>query len=87
MTFERPLLHKKYTTLIMAVVASVFKVGWCLMSSSTALPKLDAVSPEPKHTTCHPLEQIPQAKIHTAHRIQSNSPSGSELRRRRIAGK
>lgn len=35
-------------TLIMAVVASVFKVGWCLISSSTALPKLDAVSPESK---------------------------------------
>lgn len=33
------------STFIMAVVASVFKVGWCLMSSSTALPKLDAVSP------------------------------------------
>lgn len=32
-------------TFIMAVVASVFKVGWCLISSSTALPKLDAVSP------------------------------------------
>lgn len=30
----------------MAVVASVFKVGWCLINSSTALPKLDAVSPK-----------------------------------------
>lgn len=44
----------------MAVVASVFKVGWCLMSSSTALPKLDAVSPKVKHTTCFPLKQFPQ---------------------------
>lgn len=34
----------------MAVVASVFRVGWCLMSSSTALPKLDAVSPEAKNS-------------------------------------
>lgn len=40
----------------MAVVASVFKVGWCLMSSSTALPKLDAVSPESRR--CTPVQLV-----------------------------
>lgn len=56
----------------MAVVASVFKVGWCLMSSSTALPKLDAVSPEAKHRTCHSLQQVPigQDLNSTAHTVQ-----------------
>lgn len=37
-------------TLIIAAVASVLRVGWCLINSSTALPKFEAVSPgtEPK---------------------------------------
>jgi len=30
---------------MIAFIASVFKVGWCLMSSSMAVPRLDAVSP------------------------------------------
>ena len=32
-------------TLMMAVVASVFRVGWWRINSSTALPRLEAVSP------------------------------------------
>ena len=34
-----------FITLMIAFVASVFKDGWCLISSSIALPKLLAVSP------------------------------------------
>lgn len=32
-------------TLIIAAIASVLKLGWCLISSSTAFPKFLAVSP------------------------------------------
>lgn len=75
----------------MAVVASVFKVGWCLISSSTALPKLDAVSPELKQTTCYAMKCGSQAKTKKHQRQKINnrgtSPKGSELRRRRIAGR
>lgn len=30
---------------MMAVMASVLRVGWCLISSSIAVPRLEAVSP------------------------------------------
>ena len=32
-------------TLMIAPIASTFKLGWCLISSSMALPKFEAVSP------------------------------------------
>jgi len=30
---------------MIAAIASTFKLGWCLISSSMALPKFEAVSP------------------------------------------
>lgn len=71
----------------MAVVASVFKVGWCLMSSSTALPKLDAVSPVAKPNIYHLLMQVWLVEMWVTQHKQSNLPNGSELRRRRMAGR
>ena len=35
---------------MMAIMASVFRVGWCLISSSIAVPRLEAVSPERQKT-------------------------------------
>lgn len=37
-------------TFMMAVMASVLRVGWCLISSSIAVPRLDAVSPAQRQT-------------------------------------
>ena len=41
---------KNSDTLMMAIMASVFRVGWCLISSSIAVPRLEAVSPERQKT-------------------------------------
>lgn len=73
-------LNQIWTTLIMAVVASVFKVGWCLISSSTALPKLDAVSPELKQTTCYAMKCGSQAKT-KKHQRQKNKQQGNLTQR------
>ena len=35
---------------MMAVMASVLRVGWCLISSSIAVPRLEAVSPAQTQT-------------------------------------
>ena len=35
---------------MMAVMASVLRVGWCLISSSIAVPRLEAVSPSQTQT-------------------------------------
>lgn len=37
-------------TFMMAVMASVLRVGWCLISSSIAVPRLEAVSPAQTQT-------------------------------------
>ena len=54
-TYEQKLeKNRQRQTLMMAFVASLLSDGWCRMSSSTALPRLLAVSP----STCRSTKPI-----------------------------